>query len=56
MSRIVIHLAVLSASLVVLVLIAQVDGFGRAFLVLSIGLAAATLVLGTLTSLRVHNG
>jgi hypothetical protein len=55
MSRIGIHLTVLSASLVVLALIAQVDGFGRAFQVLSIGLAAATLVLGTLTSLRVHN-
>jgi hypothetical protein len=55
MSRIVIHLTVLSASLVVLALIAQVDGFGRAFRILSIGLAAAILVLGSLTSLRVHN-
>ncbi len=55
MSRIVIHLTVLSASLVVLALIAQAAGFGHAFLVLSIGLAAAALLLGTLTSLRVHN-
>jgi hypothetical protein len=55
MSRIVIHLTVLSASLVVLALVAQVNGFGMAFRVLAIGLAAAALVLGTLTGLRVHN-
>ena len=55
MSRIVIHLTVLSASLVVLALVAQVNGFGLAFRVLAIGLAAAALVLGTLTALRVHN-
>ena len=55
MSRIVIHLTVLSASLVVLALVAQVNGFGQAFRVLAIGLAAAALVLGTLTGLRVHN-
>lgn len=55
MNRIVIHLTVLSAGLVVLALIAQANGFGFAFRVLSIGLAAAALVLGTLTGLRVHN-
>ena len=55
MSRIVIHLTVLSASLVVLALVAQADGFGLAFRVLAIGLAGGALVLGTLTGLRVHN-
>jgi hypothetical protein len=55
MSRIVIHLTVLSASLVVLALLAQANGFGRAFWVLSISLAGAALLLGTLTGLRVHN-
>jgi len=45
MSRIVIHLTVLSAGLVVLALLAQAHGFGRTFQVLSIGLAAAALVL-----------
>jgi hypothetical protein len=40
MSRIVIHLTVLSASLVVLALVAQVNGFGLAFRVLAISLAA----------------
>jgi hypothetical protein len=55
MSRIVIHLTVLSAGLVVLALLAQAQGFGRAFQVLSIGLAAVALVLGTLTGLRVYN-
>ena len=55
MNRIVIHLTVLSAGLVVLALIAQANGFGFGFRVLSIGLAAAALVLGTLTGLRVHN-
>ena len=55
MSRIVIHLTVISASLVVLALIAQANGFGRAFWVLSISLAGAALLLGTLTGLRVHN-
>jgi hypothetical protein len=55
MSRIVIHLTVLSASLVVLALVVQANGFGFAFRVLAIGLAAAALVLGTLTGLRVYN-
>jgi len=55
MSRISIHLTVASAGLVVLALVAQVGGFGTAFDVLSIGLASAVLVLGTLTGVRVHN-
>ncbi len=55
MSRITIHLTVGSASLVVLALVVQASGFGTAFDVLSIGLAAAVLVLGTLTGVRVHN-
>jgi hypothetical protein len=55
MSRITIHLTVCSASLVVLALVVQADGFGTAFKVLSIGLASAMLVLGTLTGLRVTN-
>jgi len=55
MSRIVIHLTVLSASLVVLALVAQADGFGLAFRVLAIGLTAGALVLGVLTGLRIYN-
>jgi hypothetical protein len=54
MSRITIHLTVSSAALVVLALTAQAIGFGPAFQVLSIGLASAILLLGTLTELRVH--
>jgi hypothetical protein len=46
---------VASASLVVLALVTQASGFGIAFKVLSIGLASAVLVLGTLTGIRVHN-
>ncbi|MEP6629624.1 MAG: hypothetical protein ABJA89_04100 [Lapillicoccus sp.] len=53
MSRLTIHLTVASASLVVLALVAQASGFGTPFTVLAIGLAAAVLVLGTLTQLRV---
>ena len=55
MSRIVIQLTVMSAALVVLALIVQASGFGFAFRVLSIGLSAAILILGTLTGVRVHN-
>lgn len=55
MSRISIHLTVASASLVVLALVTQVSGFGTAFKVLSIGLTATVLILGTLTGVRVHN-
>lgn len=55
MSRIVIQLTVMSAALVVLALIVQASGFGTAFKVLSIALAAAVLILGTLTGVRVHN-
>jgi hypothetical protein len=55
MSRIVIQLTVMSAVLVVLALIVQANGFGFAFQVLSIGLAAVVLVLGTLTGVRVRN-
>ena len=55
MSRISIHLTVLSASLVVLALVVQSSGFGTAFHVLSIGLASLVLVLGTLTGVRVTN-
>ena len=55
MSRITIHLTVTSASLVVLALVAQAAGFGDEFIVMSIGLAATSLVLGTLTAARVHN-
>jgi hypothetical protein len=55
MGRIAIHLTVASASLVVLALVTQATGFGTAFEVLSIGLTAAVLVLGTLTGIRVHN-
>jgi hypothetical protein len=55
MSRITIHLTVASASLVVLALFAQSSGFGSAFRVMAIGLAAAVLVMGTLTQARVLN-
>ena len=55
MSRITIHLTVSSAALVVLALVVQAHGFGTAFDIMSIGLAAAILVLGTLTGVRVHN-
>ncbi|GAB3442004.1 hypothetical protein GCM10027517_18650 [Phycicoccus ginsengisoli] len=55
MSRITIHLTVTSASLVVLALVAQATGFGTGFRVMAIGLAAYSLVLGTLTAARVHN-
>ncbi|GEK20455.1 hypothetical protein [Cellulomonas xylanilytica] len=55
MSRITIHLTVISASLVVLALVAQASGFGTRFTVLSIGLASAALILGTLTGVRVMN-
>jgi hypothetical protein len=55
MSRITIHLTVCSASLVVIALVVQADGFDTAFHVLSLGLASAMLVLGTLTSVRVTN-
>lgn len=54
MSRISIHLAVSSAALVVLALVAQATGFGTPFRIMSIGLASAVLVLGTLTHIRVH--
>jgi hypothetical protein len=55
MSRIGIHLTVVSASLVVLALVAQASGFGTPFRVLSVGLASAALILGTLTGIRVRN-
>ena len=55
MSRITIHLTVASASLVVLALFAQASGFDTAFKVMAIGLAAAVLVMGTLTQIRVVN-
>jgi hypothetical protein len=55
MSRITIHLTVASASLVVLALFAQSSGFGGAFRVMAIGLAAAVLVMGILTQARVVN-
>jgi hypothetical protein len=55
MSRITIYLTVASASLVVLALVVQTSGFGTAFQVLSIGLSAVVLLLGTLTGVRVHN-
>jgi hypothetical protein len=55
MGRISIHLTVSSASLVVLALVTQASRSGGASDVLSIGLAAAVLVLGTLTGVRVHN-
>ena len=55
MSRITIHLTVVSASLVVLALVAQTSGFGTPFRILSIGLTSAALILGTLTAVRVMN-
>lgn len=55
MSRITIHLTIASASLVVLALMAQASGFGGAFRIMAIGLTAAVLALGSLTSLRVMN-
>ena len=55
MGRITVHLTIASAALVVLALVTQATGFGAAFHVLSIGLTSAILVLGTLTSVRVHN-
>jgi len=55
MSRITIHLTVTSASLVVLALMAQAQGFGQAFQTMSIGLCAVVFVLGTLTAQRVAN-
>jgi len=54
MSRITIHFTVASASVVVLALVAQATGFGLPFQILSIGLASAVLLLGTLTSTRVY--
>ncbi|MEP7055234.1 MAG: hypothetical protein ABI912_08290 [Actinomycetota bacterium] len=55
MARIGIHLTVASAALVVLALVTQASGFGAEFKVLSIGLASAVLILGTLTGIRVRN-
>lgn len=53
MSRITILLTVITGSLVILGLVAQAGGFGPTFKVLAIGLAAAALILGTLTTVRV---
>lgn len=53
MSRISILLTVVSALLVVLALFAQGMGFDRSLLPLAVGFAAAALVMGTLTVLRV---
>lgn len=53
MSRINIHLAMTSAALVVLALVAQATGFGPGFMTLAIGLTSTILVLGTLTLARV---
>ncbi|CAN7482962.1 hypothetical protein [Knoellia sp. LjRoot47] len=53
MSRISILLTVVSALLVVLALFAQGGGFDRSLLPLAVGFAAASLVLGSLTALRV---
>lgn len=53
MSRITIYLTVVSAFLVVLVLTVQKTGFGTPFRVMAIGFAAAALVMGSLTSIRV---
>lgn len=53
MSRISILLTVMSALLVVLALFAQGGGFDRSLLPLAVGFAAASLVLGSLTALRV---
>ena len=54
MSRITIHLTVLSAFLVVLALTAQATDFGSAFHVMAIGFASAALIMGTLTAIRVN--
>jgi hypothetical protein len=54
MSRINIHLTVVSAFLLVLALTAQVTGFGTAFRTMAIGLASAALVMGTLTAIRIN--
>lgn len=53
MSRITIHLAVTSASLVALALVSQATDLGGALPGMAIGLTAAVLVMGTMTSLRV---
>ncbi|WP_404391167.1 hypothetical protein [Humibacillus xanthopallidus] len=54
MSRITIHLTVLSAFLVVLALTAQATDFGAPFRVMAIGFASAALIMGTLTAIRVN--
>jgi hypothetical protein len=54
MSRITIHLTVVSAFLVVLALTAQATGFGTPFRVMAIGFASAALVMGSLTAIRVN--
>lgn len=54
MSRITIHLTVVSAFLVVLALTAQATGFGTPFRVMAIGFASAALVMGVLTAIRVN--
>ncbi|WP_404383635.1 hypothetical protein LL946_00365 [Knoellia locipacati] len=53
MSRISIMLTVMSAFLVVLALFAQGVGFDRSILPLAVGFSAASLVIGTLTAVRV---
>lgn len=53
MSRISIMLTVMSAFLVVLALVARGDGFDRSVLPLATGFACASLVIGSLTALRV---
>jgi len=53
MSRISILLTVMSAFLVVLALVAQGVGFDESLLGLAIGFAVASLVVGSLTALRV---
>ncbi|GAA4107810.1 hypothetical protein GCM10022415_00110 [Knoellia locipacati] len=53
MSRISILLTVMSALLVVLALFAQGEGFDRSLLPLAVCFAAASLILGSLTALRV---
>src|SRR3712207_5733276 len=53
MSRITIHLTVVSAALVVLALTAQISGMDDRFLLLAIGLTTVVLILGTLTGFRV---
>lgn len=55
MSRITIHLTVSSATLVVLALVGQASEFGVPFRMLAMGLASVTLLLGTLTGVRVMN-